>query len=909
MATMKKVLHRVTFNLPNGTDDKVPLIEVEEPKKEIILEGFVDFGDHHGSEATTTKCENMAAHCCGTPKSIIAVAIVAVIVAIIVIIGVVSSSTSQAPVAVGVYNNQSFNSSITPAEETTATSAPVFGSTFHANTEADEALRDATTAMLAEASSATATAEELSVTNDAFKEILGYLQKTVNSSIEPCDDFYEHACGLFPQTATVPDEVMEWTGLDAIDRIALESLSTVLNNTLSQGSVLSHSRVQAKQYYQQCLLSGQQNILSDLFAHIVQVLPRAAATNATFFSQDDAPTSSEILEALSQGMYHGYSMGLFHTTISSSRTIRFAPHTFGMSSSSYTGPMTTAQRNYMLYLSDLIYEFGKIMPVGAISKTSAEEIAVQIFTFEKRLNSPRSVPAPETPDYAPEDEDDPFLLGGPAARIHNDPAASITPKTLGQFANRYTKALGMTDAFFVSNFRQAWDTSNLALLVETPSNESLYSGHSNPVRGEGAITANTLVEISDPTFFQSLVLEMTKMYSTNETLAKQTRQFFGNYFTVQLILSYVHHLPGKLSEIHRLYRASTEGYGSVTTGKPLPLWEQCVKWVADVFPEPVDQLYAEDGYGKEEASKVEQIETTIRAIFMSLVNASDMLTDASRVASLKEMAALRVFIGHDNMDHVDDAVSLESKYQSLNLTDSYLTNEILVKRWKTWKNITPNIAAWWMPESTQSSSYSASAYYAPWKNSLVIPAGLERPPMIGPGYPDVWIIATFGFVFSHEVSHEFSSADTDRRSPWDFLSKSRFRERTRLLQEQYSAYRLMGVALNGAKTSSEDVADNTGVKLAFQAYKKLTAHQSATIEQMIQTHLNYTQDQLFFLAHAQLFCGVYKKEHVAEIISVASHSASPFRIIGPLQNLPEFSEAFKCPVDSYMNPKTKNTIW
>ncbi|OWA52864.1 putative Membrane metallo-endopeptidase-like 1 [Hypsibius exemplaris] len=867
-----------------------------------------------GGRHFATSWEKFSAHFCGTPTAKAVSVTVAVFVTVIVIVGLVAGTTSQAPVA----QNESSNSSIAPAEETTAiatatATAPVFESTIQANTEAHENVPEsATTPADKEPISTTPTSRvELSVTNGALNEISGYIQKTVNGSVPPCENFYEHTCGRFPQTAAVPDNFIAYTGLDAIDDIALESVSTLLNLSLSDVTML-HSRAQAKKYYQQCLLSGQQDHIPTLFAHINEILPRSVASNATFFRLDDAPTAEEILSAFRQGLTYGYSMGLFRVEISAtSRKILFAPHTFGMERSSYAGSIllrTTAQQNYILYLADLIYEFWRVVGgVGSASMSAAEEIASQIFAFEKKLNSPLSALVPETPDYAPsEDEDDFFPL---TASLYGDSVPSMSPKTLGQFVNLYTKPLGMTVDYFVGNLRQAWDTSNLTLLVDIPRNDSQFAEDSKPVRGQDAITENTLVTISDTAFFEALATEMAKVYSTNVTISKQSRQFFGNYFTVQLIVTYVHHLPGKMSEIHRLYRASVDGYSSVANKEPRPLWKQCVKWVAAIFPEPVDQLYAENGYGKEEASKVELITTTVRNTFVNLVNVSDMLTERSRAASLREMANLRVFIGHDNMDHVDDAASLEIKYETLNLTDSYLKNEILIKLWKTWKNIVPPISSWWMPESTQSSSYSASAYYAPWKNSLVIPAGLERPPMIGPGYPDAWIIATFGFVFAHELSHEFSSADTDRRSSWDAISKLRFRARTRLLELQYSAYRLMGVALNGAKTSGEDVADNTGIKLAFQAYKQLTANQSAEIEQLIFRHLGYTQDQLFFLGYAQLFCGVYKKEYIADAIRLATHSASPFRIIGPLQNLPEFSEAFKCPADSYMNPTKKITIW
>lgn len=82
--------------------------------------------------------------------------------------------------------------------------------------------------------------------------------------------------------------------------------------------------------------------------------------------------------------------------------------------------------------------------------------------------------------------------------------------------------------------------------------------------------------------------------------------------------------------------------------------------------------------------------------------------------------------------------------------------------------------------------------------------------------------------------------------------------RKRCFVEQYNEYQDPEVELNlnGQRTFIENIADNTGIKLAYRAYREWNENFTGKRQNLI--GLNYTWDQLFWLSAAQTWCGVYR---------------------------------------------------
>jgi predicted metalloendopeptidase len=174
--------------------------------------------------------------------------------------------------------------------------------------------------------------------------------------------------------------------------------------------------------------------------------------------------------------------------------------------------------------------------------------------------------------------------------------------------------------------------------------------------------------------------------------------------------------------------------------------------------------------------------------------------------------------------------------------------------------------------------------------------------------------ASIGLVIGHEITHGFDDQgrqfdlDGNLIDWWEEDTKKAYLEKARCIIEQYGNFTEPNVdlPLNGINTQGENIADNGGTKIAYHAYKNWVEANGKEYEF---PGMNYTTDQLFWISVAQTWCSVYRPEEMKNRITTGVHSPGRFRIIGPLSNMEEFSNDFKCQKGTKMNPVEKCEVW
>jgi predicted metalloendopeptidase len=210
---------------------------------------------------------------------------------------------------------------------------------------------------------------------------------------------------------------------------------------------------------------------------------------------------------------------------------------------------------------------------------------------------------------------------------------------------------------------------------------------------------------------------------------------------------------------------------------------------------------------------------------------------------------------------------------------------------------------------------TVNAYYDPTLNELALPAGQLQAPFFGSTFhPAVNFGSTGGGTIGHEMTHGFDDegsqfdADGNLRDWWSASTKKQFGEATKCVVDQYSQYEAVpGVHLDGKLTAGENIADNGGVKLAYEAYKAWReGPEGKGVPRNVE---GFTDDQLYFLAYGQSWCEKVTPELLETMAHSNPHSPPMWRVNGVIANQPGFGAAFSCKAGTPMNPGKQCSVW
>uniref|UniRef100_A0A1I8PRV8 Peptidase M13 C-terminal domain-containing protein n=1 Tax=Stomoxys calcitrans TaxID=35570 RepID=A0A1I8PRV8_STOCA len=190
-------------------------------------------------------------------------------------------------------------------------------------------------------------------------------------------------------------------------------------------------------------------------------------------------------------------------------------------------------------------------------------------------------------------------------------------------------------------------------------------------------------------------------------------------------------------------------------------------------------------------------------------------------------------------------------------------------------------------------------------NALVIPVGFLQPFFFWSlPYPPAINLAQMGFFIAHEIIHAIDKdgAQFGKEGEMRFWFDGAYailKERMDCFKNQYKGYIFGGAELPELQSQAENIADASGLRLAYRTYVAWEENpyrgiSNRTVETL--PNMPYSGKQLFFISFAQLWCSdVNSAMTNLPVVTNGENAPGSFKVMGALSHLDEFAQAFQCP--------------
>lgn len=330
-------------------------------------------------------------------------------------------------------------------------------------------------------------------------------------------------------------------------------------------------------------------------------------------------------------------------------------------------------------------------------------------------------------------------------------------------------------------------------------------------------------------------------------------------------------------------------------------WKFCVSTINNAMGEALGEAYIHKTFGNEGRKKSQEMITEIRQAFKVHLSQVNWIDEPTRTQALEKLGKILPKVGYPN--HFRN-------YDGLKITDSFIENAMNsslfeVRRLLNLIGKPVDKTLWDMAPQT------VNAYYNPSWNEIVFPAGILQPPFFSKDANHGANFGAIGPIMGHELTHGFDNggrqydAQGNLMDWWTPKASQAFEEKSECMVSQFNEYEVApDVFMNGRQTLGENIADLGGIKLAFEAFQKLTQGQKPAPPVG-----EFNETQQFFLAFAQSWCTIETPESAKLNAQTDVHASPKYRVNGTLINMPAFGEAFGCTSGAPMMPADHCSLW
>lgn len=365
-------------------------------------------------------------------------------------------------------------------------------------------------------------------------------------------------------------------------------------------------------------------------------------------------------------------------------------------------------------------------------------------------------------------------------------------------------------------------------------------------------------------------------------------------------------LSSSANYLSKDFRAASFEFNDKTLNgqkQPKERWKTMVNTVDGGLGELLGQVYVKKYFTPDAKKRITDLVNNLQAVYKERIEKLDWMSPATKEKAITKLNAFTKKIGYPDKWKKYDDVTIDKGtfYANMQSISKHNYKEMIDK-----VNKPVDKTEWGMTPPT------LNAYYNPSYNEIVFPAGILQYPFFDKDADDAINYGGIGMVIGHEMTHGFddqgSQYDKDGNLNvwWTKEDNAKFRAKTQAIAKQYDGYTVLNnMHVNGNLTLGENIADNGGVAIAYEAFKRTPEGKS---DKKID---GFTPDQRFFLSVAQIWRSKNRDEATRMRINTDPHSPAMYRVNGPISNMDAWYQAFGVkPGDKLYKPENARVkIW
>ncbi|KAK3605567.1 hypothetical protein CHS0354_005871 [Potamilus streckersoni] len=426
---------------------------------------------------------------------------------------------------------------------------------------------------------------------------------------------------------------------------------------------------------------------------------------------------------------------------------------------------------------------------------------------------------------------------------------------------------------------------------------------------ESGVTESTYVALKEDDWIR----RMTAMVGSLP--ANEKNRILNNYIVWRLAKRYVQDLSWEYIHANRDFYVDMTGMAAF-----MGTWRYCFNYISQYFRDALGALYVRDHFADKNKEKVHEITNYIKEALIDSVLKGTIMDQDTKVSARAKLQRAVDKLGYP--DFMMDDAQLDAIYASITVNRSdYFQNVLNINTFQQ-ADLNRRLKQMDTKDDWLYRTYDTSMNFINSWNQLLVPAGLLQFPLYDYSLPHYSNFGCIGGLIGHYYIHSIDKwgsmygPDGMYSNWWTNETKDNYDAAESCFSRAFDnktmgPYKVPGntrpisILVQGKRFAWEGMAETSGVRLAYKAYKNW---ENKNGNELSAPGMNKTNDQMFFISYAQTTC-FSRTDELSYNYALGQRIPEDVRTNTVMSQLDEFVSAFNCPATSPMNAKEKCTLF